>query len=238
MKPPVVVLCGGLGTRLRERTREVPKALVPVGDEPILSHILRYYAHFGFDEFILCAGYKAARLKEYAKSRAARAAGWKVTCVDTGLDTNTAGRLRRVAPLIKAPRFFATYGDGLSSVDLRKLLAFHEAHGKTATLTCVKPRIQFGIVRLGADKTVRRYVEKPPSADWVNGGFFVFERDVFRYIKGDEVLEQEPFARLTKARQLAGYPFAGFWSCMDTFKDNVSLNELWAKKKAPWKVWR
>lgn len=238
MSIPVVILCGGQGTRLRERTHEIPKALVPVGAMPIVFHIMKYYAHFGFTEFILCAGYKVGKMRQFAASAAIRKTGWKVTCVDTGPNTNTAGRLRRIAPLIKGPRFFATYGDGLSTVNLKDLIKFHLTHGLTATMTCVKPRVQFGMVMLDKKNVVKAFVEKPPSEHWVNGGFFVFESDVFRAIKGDEVLEQEPFARLRKSRQIAGYPFGGFWTCMDTYKDNLQLNELWARKKAPWKVWR
>jgi glucose-1-phosphate cytidylyltransferase len=238
MSIPVVIFCGGQGTRLRERTREIPKALVPIGDLPILMHIMKYFDHHGFNDFILCAGYKAGKIRSYFAPPSRRPTGWRIRCVDTGANTNTAGRLERVAPLIESRDFFATYGDGLSNVDLKALLRFHRGHGRAATMTCVKPRIQFGVARLDQADVVRAYVEKPPSADWVNGGFFAFTRDVFRYIKGDEVLEQEPFDRLTAARQLTGYRFRGFWSCMDTYKDTLQLNELWARKKAPWKAWR
>ena len=238
MPIPVVILCGGRGLRLRERTAEIPKALVPVGRMPILLHIMKYYAHHGFTDFILCAGYKAGKLRAWARSPALRRLGWRVTCVDTGQNTNTAGRLKKISSLIETPEFFATYGDGLSTVDLNQLLAFHRRHGKEATITCVKPRTQFGLVRLGKGGLVRSFVEKPPSEDWINGGFFVFNTGVFKYIRGDEMLEQRPFERLRSARQLVGYSFRGFWTCMDTYKDNVQLNELWARDRAPWKLWR
>lgn len=237
MSVPVVILCGGRGTRLRERTLEIPKALVPIGRMPILLHIMKYYAHFGFKDFVLCGGFKFKKLKRYFQSHKSLVPGWNIRCVNTGLNTNTAGRLLRIKKYIKTPYFFSTYGDGLASVNLKGLLRFHRSHGRDATMTCVKPRIQFGISLLGRGNVVKKYVEKPPSKNWVNGGFFVFNQQIFDYIKGDEILEQGPFARLTSAHQMVGYTFDGFWTCMDTYKDTLLLNELWSKGKAPWKRW-
>jgi len=233
---PVVILCGGRGTRLREGKREIPKALVPIGGVPILLHIMRLYASRGFSDFVLCLGYRGGQIRRFWARPPREARGWRVDCVDTGVDTNTAGRLKRAAPHIRSADFFATYGDGLSDIDPRGLLAYHLRHGRAATMTCVKPPIQFGVAELGPGRRVTAYVEKPPSEKWVNGGFFVFQRRMLSYIRGDEVLEQGPFARLTRARELVAYPFRGFWNCMDTYKDNLRLNELWDGGQAPWRV--
>ena len=220
--------------RLREKTESIPKPMVEVGGKPILWHLMKIYAHYGFDEFILCLGYKGEQIKAFCE----QTHGWTVTPVDTGQETNTGGRLKRVRPYVTSPTFVATYADGLAKIDLRELLAFHRQQATVATMTCVKPRTHFGLVDIGPNQRVIRYREKPQLETWVNGGFFVFEQAVFDYIQDNEVLEREPLERLTREERLSAYPFHGFWVCMDTYKDTQMLNEMWAAKQADWNVWR
>ncbi len=235
--PPVVILCGGRGTRLRERTREIPKPLVEIGGEPIVGHVIRLYAAQGFRRFVLATGYKGELIDEYAD-----ASEWpadvRVECIDTGQDTPTGGRIRLLAEhLNDVETFCATYADGLADIDLDTLLRRHHGHGALATMTVVRPTLQFGVTELDGDGRVTGFREKPQSEQWINGGFFCFERGVFEHIPLDSILEREPLQSLAAEGQLRAYRHEGFWECMDTYKDSVALNDLWASGEAPWRVW-
>jgi len=231
----VVILCGGRGTRLQERTQEIPKPLVEIGGRPILWHIVRLYAEQGLSRFVLCTGYKGELIEAFVAGEA-WPDGVEVACVDTGLDTPTGGRIHRIADRV-GERFCATYGDGLADIDLRAQLAFHRRHGATATMTVVRPELQFGITDIDEDDRVTGFHEKPRAEHWVNGGFCVCERAVFDVLTGESVLERGPLERLAADGQLRAYRHTGFWECMDTYKDAVALNDLWAGGRAPWKVW-
>lgn len=256
--PPVMILCGGRGMRLREQTEVIPKPLVEIGGRPILWHIMKIYAHFGCTRFILCLGYKGEQIRSYFTGQVCEryfgaepgAYGrdetvryvevgeeWLITFAETGIDTDTGGRVRRAAHHIRESPFFVTYGDGLAQIDLFDLLRFHQRVGRFATLTCVRPLSPFGVVELGSDGRVVAFKEKPRMREWVNGGFFVFDRNVLSYLSKDDALEREPFERLAKDSQLSAYCFESFWMCMDTYKDAQQLNELWETGGAPWKVW-
>jgi glucose-1-phosphate cytidylyltransferase len=236
MKPPVVILCGGRGTRLRERTESVPKALVEIGGRPILWHVIGIYAAQGFDRFLLATGYLGEAVEEFVTAEP-----WpgqiEVECVDTGLDTPTGGRIARLASALEGGRFCVTYSDGVADVDLDTLLAFHSGHGAPATLTVVRPSLQWGVVELGSEGRVEGFVEKPRSAHWINGGFFCFEPAVLDHLEADSVLEREPLERLAAEGLLRAHRHEGFWDCMDTYKDAVILNDLWAAGEPPWTVW-
>lgn len=235
----VVILCGGMGTRLRERTQEIPKPLIDIGGRPILWHVMKTYAHHGYRDFLLCLGYKGEKIEQYfANTEAAQKEGWAIHFVDTGLETNTGGRIKRIEGLISGERFFATYADGLADIDLEALLSFHRSHRKIATITAVQPLSPFGLLQLGNDGQVVRFQEKPQLQEWVNGGFFVFEREIFNYLTEDSILEREPFEVLAREGQIMAYKHLGFWRCMDTYKDTITLNSLWQARRAPWKVWR
>lgn len=244
---------------MRMGNRQIPKPLVEVGDRPILWHVMKIYAAQGFTDFVLALGYHGALIKRYfleydwrnrdftlnLEDHALRyhtpsdVAGWRVTFAETGLHTQTGARLLRAARYVDAPRFFATYADGVADVDLRALLAFHEAQGALATLTGVRPFSRFGVIRDTGEGRVAGFAEKPLVDDLINGGFFVLEREVLPYLEGEDdvVLERDPLRRLAADGQLALYEHDGFWRAMDTFKDNRQLNELW-ENGAPWKVWR
>jgi glucose-1-phosphate cytidylyltransferase len=228
-----VILCGGKGTRLGPEA-PVPKPLLPVGGRPILWHIMKIYASFGHDRFVLCLGHLQEAFHEFAS---ALDEPWSVELLDTGLDTPTGGRVKRAGETVEGDTFFVTYGDGVADVDLEALAAFHGGHGRLASVTIVRPQGAFGIVNVREDGTVESFEEKPVMRDWVNGGFFVFERAALRYIGEDSVLEREPVERLAAANELMAYRHDGFWECMDTYKDNLQLNELWASGAARWKVW-
>jgi glucose-1-phosphate cytidylyltransferase len=232
-----VVLCGGKGTRLGPAFENVPKPLLPVGDHPILWHILKIYEAQGFRDFLLCVGHQGEQFVDYFADPPASARAWNVHVLDTGLETPTGGRIKLCEELVEGDEFFATYGDGLANVDLGALLRFHRSHGRAATLTAARPRSSFGIVRVGDEGRVTAFEEKPVVPDWVNGGFFVFSRRVFEYLDEDSTLEREPFERLVADGELMAFPHHGFWACMDTYKDNLRLNELWEHGAAPWKAW-
>jgi glucose-1-phosphate cytidylyltransferase len=232
----VAILCGGRGTRLREHTQAIPKALVEVGARPIVWHIVQIYAAQGFGRVVLCTGYKGELIDEFVAAES-WPAGVTVTCVDTGLDTPTGGRLLRAREHLEPGTFCATYGDGVADIDLAELLRFHRAHGAAATMTVVRPDLQFGITELDGDGRVVGFHEKPRSEQWINGGFFCFEPAVFDRLREDSVLEREPLESLAAAGQLRAYRHEGFWDCMDTYKDAVLLNDLWQRGDAPWKVW-
>ncbi len=254
-RPPVAILCGGRGTRLRERTAEIPKPLVEIGGRPILWHVIELYAAQGFTRFLLATGYKGELIAEFTAAER-WPAGVAVDCVDTGLDTPTGGRIKLLEPLLcqgwsagegrkdlgegegsRDAYFCATYADGLADLDLDRLLRFHESHGALATMTVVRPELQFGVAELdGEDGRVLGFREKPRSEHWINGGFFCFGARALDYLAPDSVLEREPLRRLAADGQLRAHRHEGFWECMDTYKDAVALNDLWASGDAPWRV--
>jgi glucose-1-phosphate cytidylyltransferase len=235
-RPAVAILCGGRGTRLREHAQAIPKPLVEIGGLPILWHVIQLYAVQGFERFLLATGYRGALIERFARSTP-WPSGVGVECVDTGLDTPTGGRLKLLEERLAGERFCATYADGLASVDLDGLLAFHAAHGKLATMTVVRPQLQFGVTELDAgDGRVLGFREKPRSEHWINGGFFCFEPGVFGYLERDSVLERDPLERLARGDELRAHRHEGFWECMDTYKDAVALNDLWASGAPPWRT--
>jgi glucose-1-phosphate cytidylyltransferase len=235
VKPPVVILCGGRGTRLRERTESVPKALVEIGGRPILWHVIQIYAAQGFDRFLLATGYMGEAVEEFAAVEH-WPAGVAVECVDTGLDTPTGGRVAALAERLNGETFCATYADGVADIDLDGLLGFHREQGALATVTVVRPNLQWGVAELSGD-AVSGFVEKPRSGRWINGGFFCFEPRALSYVGADSVLEREPLERLAADGQLRAFRHEGFWDCMDTYKDAVVLNDLWAAGRAAWRIW-
>ncbi len=253
----LVILAGGLGTRISEETQLKPKPMVEVGGKPILWHIMKLYAAYGVSEFVVCLGYRGYVIKEYFANYAIHTSDvtfdlaknslevhqrktepWRVTLVDTGDATMTGGRLRRVAPYLGNEPFCMTYGDGLADVDIRKLIEFHRSSGCLATVTAVQPPGRFGALQLG-ESMVENFLEKPEGdGGWINGGFFVLSPRVLEYVDGDNaVWEREALERLAKDRQLAAYRHTGFWQPMDTLRDKVLLDELWQSGRAPWKAW-
>lgn len=255
----VVILCGGQGTRLREETEYRPKPLVEVGGRPLLWHIMKLYAYHGFRQFVLCLGYRGSMIKEYFLNYEAMTndftislglkqlvnyhdihneQDFSVTLADTGLHTMTGGRIKRAAKYLDGDTFMVTYGDGVSDVDIIKLLNFHHSHGKLATLTTVRPVSRFGIIDITDDGAVSRFNEKPISDSWINAGFFVFDRHVLDFIDNDNcILEREPLELLAADGQLMAYRHDGSFHMMDTYREYLALNELWSSGKAPWKVW-
>lgn len=256
----VVIFAGGLGTRIAEETDTRPKPMVEIGGKPILWHIMKIYSHYKFDEFIICLGYKGYMIKEYFMHyymhnsditielrsnkldvHYTNAESFKVTLVDTGVSTKTAGRLKRIQQYIGQEDFMLTYGDGVADVDLNALISFHKKHGKLATVTAVQPEARFGGIELGTDGAVHRFKEKPKGdGKWINGGFFVLKPAVFGYLQRDmdEVMwEDDPMEQLTKDNQLMAYKHQGFWKCMDAMRDKLELEALWQNKQAKWKIW-
>ena len=255
----VVILAGGFGTRISEESYLKPKPMIEIGDKPILWHIMKIYSHYGFNEFIICLGYKSHMIKEFFADYYLHTSDvtfdlkenkmdvhnnysepWKVTLVDTGLNTMTGGRIKRISKYLpKDEPFMLTYGDGVSDVNLKELLEFHKKQGKLATLTAVNPDGRFGVIDINSDNTVERFAEKTKEdSGWINGGFMVLEPEILEYIKDDTtVFEAEPLENLSKDNQLKAYKHYGFWKCMDTKRDHDALNQLWDKSDAPWKLW-
>ncbi|MGH2983219.1 MAG: sugar phosphate nucleotidyltransferase [Solirubrobacterales bacterium] len=232
----VAILCGGRGTRLREHTEAIPKALVEIGGRPILWHVISIYAAQGFERFLLCTGYKGELIQSWVDD-VTWPEGVEVSCVDTGLGTPTGGRIKLLEERLEGEPFCATYADGVADIDLEALLRAHDDGGALATVTVVRPTLQFGIADLGNDGEVRGFHEKPRLDSWINGGFFCFEPGVFAYLEPDSILEREPLERLAATGELRAYRHGGFWDCMDTYKDAVMLNDLWETGDPPWRVW-
>lgn len=256
----VIILCGGQGTRLREETEYRPKPMVEIGGRPILWHIMKLYAHYGFKNFVLCLGYRGNMIKEYFLNYEAmnndfticlgkknhlifnkshEEQDFQVTLANTGLESMTGARIKRVEQFIEEDTFMVTYGDGLSNVNLRELLRFHRSHGRLATVTTVRPISRFGILDTDTDGIVLNFAEKPGIDGWASCGFFVFNKEFFQYLSpaSDCVLERDPLERLVKERQLMSFPHNGFFVGMDTYREYVYLNNLWNSAKAPWAVW-
>jgi glucose-1-phosphate cytidylyltransferase len=254
----VAILAGGVGTRLVEETEIKPKPMVEIGGRPILWHIMMHYSHYGFKDFMIALGYKGQIIKKYmmdyctlntnitvdlqsgeVEKHDLHAQDWKVQLIDTGIESLTGTRIKKLAPYLGNETFMLTWGDGVSDVDLNKLLAFHRSHGKIATLTAVHPAARFGHLEIKGDK-VAEFSEKPQTKEgWINGAFFILEPKVFDYIDNDKNVqwEREPLERLAKDGQLMAYKHESFWQCMDTLRDKKLLEELWGSDKAPWKVW-
>jgi glucose-1-phosphate cytidylyltransferase len=253
----VVVLAGGMGTRLAEETDIRPKPMIEVGGRPILWHILKHYAHYGFREFLIALGYRSESVKRFFRDyhelngdltvrlgtgdveRHVRAGDdWVVHLRDTGMDTGTGGRVKRLEPLLRGGTFMLTYGDGVADIDLRELLAFHKRQGRIATVTAVRPPARFGGLVFDGDLVVE-FTEKPQIGEgWINGGFMVLEPAVFEYLDGDQTsLEMDALERLASERQLAAFRHERFWQCMDTLRDKRLLETLWQQQRAPWHVW-
>jgi glucose-1-phosphate cytidylyltransferase len=235
--PSVLILCGGAGTRLREHTASVPKPLVEVGGRPIVWHVIQIFIAQGFTDFLLLTGFKSELVEQFASTEP-WASGVTVRCLMTGDGTPTGGRLRQAAATLEGQQTVCvTYADGVADIDLRGLVEHHIAHRSSATMAVVRPELQFGVAELNGDDTVSGFVEKPRSDHWINAGFFCFEQHVLLALDADETLEREPLQRLAAAGQLRAFRHDGFWECMDTYKDAVTLNELWASGRAPWKLW-
>ena len=254
----VAILAGGVGSRLAEETETKPKPMVEIGGKPILWHIMKIYAHYGLREFVIALGYKGELIKKYMVDycslnsnltvelkngtvdvhRGEPTTDWRVDLVDTGQDTETGGRVKRLAPYLGDATFMLTWGDGVADIDVEELLRFHRAHGKLATLTAVRPAARFGHLELSG-ATVREFSEKPQTAEgWINGAFFVLEPGIFDYIEGDDTsFERGPLARLARDGQLMAYRHDSFWQCMDTLRERKRLEELWNSGQAPWRIW-
>jgi glucose-1-phosphate cytidylyltransferase len=254
----VVILAGGFGTRISEESYLRPKPMIEIGEKPILWHIMKIYSYFGCNEFVICLGYKGYIIKEYFSQyylhesdvtfdfrnsnqtivHNRHAEPWVVTLINTGLETMTGGRILRIRPYIGDEPFMMTYGDGVANIDINNLLRFHRSHGKIATITSVQPGGRFGALTLEGD-LVTGFKEKPDSENaWINGGFFVFQPEVFNYLKDDQTfLEKEPLENLSRDGQLMSYRHPGFWQPMDTVRDKTLLENLWQTGRAPWKLW-
>lgn len=253
-----VILAGGFGTRLSEETSLKPKPMVEIGGRPILWHIMNIYSKFGVNDFIICCGYKGYIIKEYFANYYmhmsdltvdlhsgnieyynCKAEPWKITLIDTGLNTMTGGRIKRVREYVGNETFMLTYGDGVADVNINELLEFHKHYGKVATVTAVQPSGRFGALNIDGSNNVNTFMEKPDGdGAWVNGGFFVLEPEVFDYIENDStIFEREPLEGLARDNKLSAYKHKGFWKPMDTLRDKNELEDLWEKGKAPWKMW-
>lgn len=256
----VVILAGGLGTRISEESHLKPKPMIEIGDKPILWHIMKIYSHYGYNEFIICCGYKGYIIKEYFADYYLHcsditfdftnensmlihnnvAEPWKITLVDTGLNTQTGGRIKRIQKYVGNEAFMLTYGDGVSNINIDELVKCHRSSNKLATITAVQPGGRYGVIDLNEENLIERFSEKSKEdAGWINAGFMVLEPKVFEYLSEDEgcIFERKPLETLVKDKQLQAYKHYDFWQCMDTQRDKWKLEELWASKEAPWKVW-
>ena len=255
----VVILAGGFGTRISEESHLIPKPMIEIGEQPILWHIMKQYSSFGFNEFIICCGYKQHVIKEYFANYYLHrsdvtfdftdgnrcdihgnvAEPWKVTLVDTGLNTMTGGRVKRISKYVGDETFLLTYGDGVSDLDINKLIEAHKKQAKIATITAIQPGGRFGSLDISEEGNIRNFIEKAKEdGGWINGGFMVFEPAIFDYISGDDsILERAPLEKLAEENQLMAYKHDGFWQCMDSQKDKQVLEELWDSGNAPWKLW-
>lgn len=257
-KAKVVILAGGLGTRLREETDIKPKPMVSVGGLPILWHLMKFYSNFGLNDFIICTGYKGEVIRDYFKNfhvntldftidltsdnptityHQEHKEKWKVTVVDTGLETPTGGRINKIKKFIDTDYFYCTYGDGLSNVDILKLTEFHENQKTLASMTVVRPLSRFGVVDKNSKGIVESFREKPQGDGWVNAGFFVFKKEIFTYLNDNSVLEEDPLKNLANVNELSAFEHNGFWQPMDTHREFLLLNEMWEGKNAHWKNW-
>lgn len=253
----VVLLAGGFGTRISEESHLKPKPMIEIGEKPILWHIMKLYSYYGFHEFIICAGYKQHIIKEYFANyylhnaditfdlatnqmqvHTTHAEPWKITVVDTGLNTMTGGRIKRIRDYIKDETFLLTYGDGVSDVDIAQLIAFHKNQGRLCTMTAVRPEGRFGILDISKDQVQAFREKSKQDVGYINGGFMVCEPAVFDYIEGDAtIFERHPLEQLAADGQLSAFKHDGFWQCMDTVRDKQELERLWADGSAPWKLW-
>ncbi|MEG1158274.1 MAG: glucose-1-phosphate cytidylyltransferase [Christensenellaceae bacterium] len=256
----VVILAGGFGTRISEESHLKPKPMIEIGERPILWHIMKYYSAFGYNDFVICLGYKAYSIKEFFADYFLHtsditfdfsegnkmtvhnnfAEPWKVTLIDTGLHTMTGGRVRRIKEYVDNKPFMLTYGDGVADVNIDELVRFHKQHGKIATMTAIQPSGRFGMLDINNGNSISSFREKlQQDSGWINGGFMVLEPAIFDYIENDStVLEKEPLEKLAKEGQLMAYKHGGFWQCMDTMRDKMLLDTLLLENKAPWKVWK
>jgi glucose-1-phosphate cytidylyltransferase len=257
----VIILCGGQGTRLREETEFKPKPMVLVGGRPILWHIMKMYAHFGYKDFVMCLGYKGAMIKDYflnyqamnndftvrlGSHREIESHGahgeedFRVTLADTGEDTMTGSRVKQVERYVDDDLVCVTYGDGVSDVNIQKVVEFHKSHGRIGTITSVRPQSRYGVLNINEKGVVENFAEKPQSEGWVSAGLFVFQKNFFDYLSQDPgcVMEQEPLQKLARDGQLMAYQHDGFFFAMDTYRESIKLNELWDTNNAPWAPWR
>ncbi len=254
----VVILAGGRGTRISEETEVIPKPMVEIGGKPILWHIMKIYSHYGFNEFIICLGYKGYLIKEYFSHyflhmsdvtidmsnnkvdiHSSSSEPWKVTLIDTGIETKTGGRLKRIERYVEKQPFFMTYGDGVGNIDIARLLKFHRKNKVAVTVTAAQPTGRFGSLNVDKNDKVISFQEKPKGdKSWVNAGFFVLEPIIFKYIEGDDIFwEREPMEKLAESNQIMAYKHNDFWRPMDTLRDKIELEQLWQSAQAPWRVW-
>ncbi len=252
----VVILAGGTGTRISEETSIIPKPMVAIGGKPVIWHVMKIYSHYGFNDFIICLGYKGYAIKEYFANyflhsadltidlstnttlvHGSKAEPWKVTLIDTGLETMTGGRIKRIEKHVGGKTFLLAYGDGVGNVDIHKLVEFHKSKNRLATVTAVQMEGRFGALSIEKEDKVSSFIEKPRGdGAWISGGFFVLEPDIFQYIDHDSTIwEKEPLEKLAKEGQLNAYKHGGFWKCMDTIRDKIELEQLWNAGNAPWK---
>ncbi|MDD5129549.1 MAG: glucose-1-phosphate cytidylyltransferase [Candidatus Omnitrophica bacterium] len=256
----VVILAGGRGTRISEETEVLPKPMVEIGGKPMIWHIMKLYSHYGFNDFIICLGYRGYMIKEYfshyfmhmsdltidlsknkTRIHTTVSEPWKITLVDTGLETMTGSRLKRVKKYIGKQPFLLTYGDGLADINMKKLVEFHKKNKRLATLTAIQNLGRFGVLDIVSGSKVSSFLEKPKGeGGWINGGFFVLEPEIFNYIDNDDtvVWENEPLENLAKQGKLSAYKHAGFWGCMDTLRDKMNFEKIWQSGNAPWKAWK
>lgn len=254
-----VILAGGFGTRISEESYLKPKPMIEIGEKPILWHIMKLYSYYGINEFIVCAGYKQHLIKQWfadyyihnsditfdftngqeMQVHSRHAEPWKVTIIDTGLNTMTGGRIKRIKDYIGNEPFCLTYGDGVSDVDIKKLIEFHNERGTFATITTIRPKGRFGIIDIENGMAMSFREKSQEDTGWVNGGYMVLQPEIFNYIEGDStIFEHEPLEKLAEERQLSCYKHYGFWQCMDTKRDKDQLEEMWENQNAPWKIWK